>query len=59
MSVKVDYVRSHDVVLVHENEKAIYGEHGRDCLDLMESIKSPKLRTALPILPTSSKPAIA
>lgn len=46
MRVKVDYVRNHDVVLVHENEKGIYGEHGTECLDLMETIKSPKLRTA-------------
>jgi 3-dehydroshikimate dehydratase len=46
MGAKVDYIGNHDVVLVHENEKGIYGEKGRDCLDLMESIKSPKLRTA-------------
>ncbi|HEY2587497.1 MAG TPA: sugar phosphate isomerase/epimerase [Tepidisphaeraceae bacterium] len=46
MRVKVDYVRNHDVVLVHENEKGIYGEHGTECLDLMETIRSPKLRTA-------------
>jgi sugar phosphate isomerase/epimerase len=46
MRAKVDYIHTHDVVLVHENEKGIYGEHGRECLDLMESIKSPKLRTA-------------
>jgi sugar phosphate isomerase/epimerase len=46
MRAKVDYIRTHDVVLVHENEKNIYGEHGTECLDLMESIKSPKLRTA-------------
>lgn len=46
MRAKVDYVRNHDVVLVHENEKGIYGEHGSECLDLMETIKSPKLRTA-------------
>lgn len=46
MRAKVDYIHNHDVVLVHENEKNIYGEHGTECLDLMESIKSPKLRTA-------------
>ena len=46
MRVKVDYIRDHDVVLVHENEKGIYGEHGSECLDLMEAIKSPRLRTA-------------
>lgn len=46
MRLKVDYLRNHDVVLVHENEKNIYGEHGKECLDLMETIKSPKFRTA-------------
>jgi 3-dehydroshikimate dehydratase len=46
MSAKVDYISSHNVVLVHENEKLIYGEHGSECLDLMKSINSPKLRTA-------------
>jgi 3-dehydroshikimate dehydratase len=34
------------VILVHENEKDIYGEHGKDCLDLMQAVDSPKLRSA-------------
>jgi len=46
MGAKVDYVRNHAVVLVHENESEIYGEKGRECLDLMESINSPALRCA-------------
>lgn len=46
MSAKVDYVRNHDVVLVHENEADIYGEGGKACVDLMEAIGSPKLRAA-------------
>jgi sugar phosphate isomerase/epimerase len=46
MRVKVDYICNHDVVLVHENEADIYGEKGRECVDLMESINSPKLRSA-------------
>jgi sugar phosphate isomerase/epimerase len=46
MKAKADYMTSHNVVLVHENEKAIYGEHGSECLDLMKTINSPKLRTA-------------
>lgn len=46
MSAKVDYVRGHDVMLVHENESDIYGEKGRECLDLMQAINSPKLRSA-------------
>ncbi len=35
-----------DVVMVHENEKGIYGDTGDRCLDLMQSVNSPKLRTA-------------
>lgn len=46
MSAKVDYLRDRDVVMVHENEAKIYGEKGRECLDLMQTIDSPKLRTA-------------
>ena len=46
MAAKADYVRNHNVVLVHENEAEIYGEKGRECLDLMQSIYSPKLRSA-------------
>jgi len=46
MAAKADYVRNHNVVLVHENEAEIYGEKGRECVDLMESINSPKLRSA-------------
>lgn len=34
------------VTMVHENEHAIYGEKGRQCLDLMSSIESPRLRMA-------------
>lgn len=43
---KVNYVNGMNVTLVHENEKAIYGEKGIECLDLMKSINSPKLRSA-------------
>lgn len=43
---KVAFVRDVPVTLVHENEKGIYGDIGRRCLDLMQSINSPKLRTA-------------
>ena len=34
------------VTLVHENEKGIFGDIGRRCLDLMKSVNSPKLRCA-------------
>lgn len=43
---KVDYVKNIPVTLVHENEAKIYGEQGPECLDLMQSINSPKLRSA-------------
>lgn len=43
---KVDYVKNRNVVLVHENESRIYGEKGAQCLDLMKTINSPKLRSA-------------
>ena len=35
-----------DVVLLHENEKDIYGDIPRRCLDLVESVGSPHLRVA-------------
>jgi 3-dehydroshikimate dehydratase len=46
MKAKVDYVKNHNVTLVHENEKAIYGEKGKECLDILKSVDSPKLRAA-------------
>ena len=46
MAAKAEYVKDLDVVLVHENEKGIYGERCRECVDLMRTVNSPKLRTA-------------
>lgn len=46
MRAKVDYVRDRPVTLVHENEKDIYGEKVAECLDLVRSVNSPKLRCA-------------
>ena len=46
MRAKVEYVKEENVTLVHENEKDIYGDKGRACLDLMQSVDSPKLRCA-------------
>lgn len=44
---KVKLLEAHPTVtLVHENEKGIYGDIGRRCLDLMQSVESPKLRCA-------------
>lgn len=41
----IDSIKS-PVTLVHENEKEIYGEMGRECLDLMKTIEHPRLRSA-------------
>lgn len=35
-----------DIVLLHENEKEIYGDTAERCQDLMETIQSPYLRSA-------------
>jgi len=46
MRAKVEYVKNRDVTLVHENDKGIYGARGKDCLDLLKTIDSPKFRAA-------------
>ena len=46
MAAKVEYVRDHPVTLLHENEVGIYGARGPECIDLMRTIDSPKLRNA-------------
>ena len=46
MSALVAQAEGHDVVLLHENEKEIYGDVPQRCLDLVESIGSPRLRLA-------------
>jgi sugar phosphate isomerase/epimerase len=43
---KTEYLANTNVTLVHENEKGIYGDIGRRCLDLMQAVNSPKLRSA-------------
>lgn len=37
MKRMVDYAAEQDVVLLHENEKGIYGDNAERCLDLMKS----------------------
>jgi len=48
MRAKVEYVarQAPNVVLLHENEKSIYGDGGRRCADLMSAVNSPRLRSA-------------
>jgi 3-dehydroshikimate dehydratase len=44
LEAMVEYVENRDVVLVHENEGRIYGEMGKECLDILRTVNSPKLR---------------
>jgi sugar phosphate isomerase/epimerase len=46
MSALAELAASSDVILVHENEKDIYGDIPRRCLDIVTSVASPKLRLA-------------
>lgn len=47
MQAKIDYIRNiPSLTLVHENEARIYGEKGAQCVDLMKSLNSPRLRSA-------------
>jgi len=43
---KVEYLKDLPVTLIHENEKGIFGDTGRRCQTLMQSVNSPKLRSA-------------
>ncbi|MFC0534222.1 sugar phosphate isomerase/epimerase family protein [Phytohabitans kaempferiae] len=46
MALLADRVSGHDVTLLHENEKGIYGDSPERCLDIVESVGSPRLRLA-------------
>jgi sugar phosphate isomerase/epimerase len=46
MRALAEVAEQHDVVLLHENEKDIYGDIPRRCLDIVTSVDSPKLRLA-------------
>jgi 3-dehydroshikimate dehydratase len=46
LTKQVEYVQRYRPVLVHENEKDIYGERGTSCLDLHRNVDSPRLRAA-------------
>ncbi|MEN6574819.1 MAG: sugar phosphate isomerase/epimerase family protein [Phycisphaerales bacterium] len=46
MVAKVEAVQGTDVVMVHENEAHIYGHSAANCVDLVKTIDSPKLRLA-------------
>lgn len=44
MAVKVDVLTDVDVTMVHENEAKIYGHNAEQCVDIVKTIDSPKLR---------------
>ena len=46
MRAKVDYIKNRKITLVHENEREVFGEKGRQCLDMLQSINSPQFRAA-------------
>lgn len=46
MRALADVAERGDVILLHENEKEIYGDVPRRCIDLLESVGSPHLRAA-------------
>ena len=44
MAALATAAKGHDVVLLHENEKNIYGDNPQRCQDIVESVGSPQLR---------------
>jgi sugar phosphate isomerase/epimerase len=46
MSTLAEAAADSDVILVHENEKEIYGDIPRRCLDIVTSVDSPRLQLA-------------
>jgi sugar phosphate isomerase/epimerase len=46
MSALAEAAADSDVILAHENEKEIYGDVPRRCLDIVTSVSSPKLQLA-------------
>ena len=44
MTAKVELLKNVDVTMVHENETKIYGHSAKNCVEIIETINSPKLR---------------
>jgi sugar phosphate isomerase/epimerase len=44
MAAKVEVLKDVDVTMVHENEANIYGHTAQQCVDIVKTIDSPKLR---------------
>jgi sugar phosphate isomerase/epimerase len=46
MAAKAELLADVDVTMVHENEAHIYGHTAENCVDMVETVNSPKLRLA-------------
>ncbi len=46
MAAKAELLSDVDVMMVHENEARIYGHTAENCVDMVETVNSPKLRLA-------------
>jgi len=46
MAAKAELLADVDVTMVHENEARIYGHTAENCVDMVETVDSPKLRLA-------------
>jgi len=46
MFAKVEIIKDVDITMVHENEAHIYGHTAENCVDLVKTVDSPKLRLA-------------
>lgn len=44
LKMMVDYAAEHNIILLHENEKDIYGDIPERCMDILNTIQSPFLR---------------
>src|SRR4030042_200441 len=44
MAAKVQIIENTNVVMVHENETDIYGYSAENCVDIVKTVNSPKLR---------------
>ncbi|MBL7154255.1 MAG: sugar phosphate isomerase/epimerase [Phycisphaerae bacterium] len=44
MAAKADLLANVDVTMVHENEANIYGHSAENCVEMVETVNSPKLR---------------
>jgi sugar phosphate isomerase/epimerase len=44
MFAKIQIIKDTDIVMVHENEIDIYGHSAENCVDLVKTVNSPKLR---------------